>query len=74
MSDKSVDTFFLHIRSMESLKYLASGEPVSLIYPAAGELVSLIYLASGEPVSLKNPAAEEPDSLIYWQWRPFMEA
>ena len=60
---------------MESLIYLAAGEPDSLFYPAAretwqleraaGEPVSLVYPAAGEPVSLMYPAAGGPVSFAY---------
>ena len=53
-SDKTVDTLFLHIRSMGSIIYLAAGEPDALIYPAGGE-----------PESLIQPAAGVPDCFIY---------
>ena len=59
-----VEIHSFHIRSMESLIYLAAGEPDSLIYPAAGEPGSLIYPAAGEPDSLICPACGSPSLAV----------
>ena len=68
MSDKSVDTFFLHIRSMESPIYLAAEEPVSPYIPGSWR-ASLPHIPGSWRASLPHIPGSWRASLPPGSWR-----